>query len=231
VSVDIHRNPRDYFAIFDKAELVSADGSSSEHFQLINCKCVDTYVTVKKNQNQICWKFRKVRASLEGRRLQADFRVHDCHDWGLNPDRAATHVHPSNWRYSIVSFCLSWCLDAGQDQESSLNAIGVVLGVLVVWCVEACHILICPKLTEIVCFACYVLSATQVLTPHPRPGLYRTFLDTQQYSDTSIAQYERVFGRGFISPGGEEASATLLQQLQLTPGVRVLDVGCGIGGE
>lgn len=56
------RNPRDYFAIFDKAEVVSADGSSSEHFELINCKCVDTYVTVKKNQNQICWKFRKVRA-------------------------------------------------------------------------------------------------------------------------------------------------------------------------
>jgi hypothetical protein len=24
------------------------------------CKCVDTYVTVKKNQNQIYWKFQKV---------------------------------------------------------------------------------------------------------------------------------------------------------------------------
>jgi len=54
------RNPRDYFAIFDKAEVVSADGQSSEHFELICCKCVDTYVTVKKNQNQICWKFQKV---------------------------------------------------------------------------------------------------------------------------------------------------------------------------
>jgi cyclopropane fatty-acyl-phospholipid synthase-like methyltransferase len=76
-----------------------------------------------------------------------------------------------------------------------------------------------------------MLSVTQMMTPHPRPTLNRTFLDTQQYSDTSIAQYERVFGRGFISPGGEEASAKLLQELQLTQGLRVLDVGCGIGGE
>jgi hypothetical protein len=66
------RNPRDYFAIFDKAEVVSADGSSSEHFELINCKCVDTYVTVKKNQNQICWKFRKVRANMQGLRLTTE---------------------------------------------------------------------------------------------------------------------------------------------------------------
>ena len=32
------------------------------HFELVSCKCVDTYVRVKKNQNQICWKLRKVRA-------------------------------------------------------------------------------------------------------------------------------------------------------------------------
>ena len=31
------------------------------HFELVSCKCVDTYVRVKKNQNQICWKLRKVR--------------------------------------------------------------------------------------------------------------------------------------------------------------------------
>lgn len=24
------------------------------------CKCVDTYVTVKRNQNQICWRWSKV---------------------------------------------------------------------------------------------------------------------------------------------------------------------------
>jgi phosphoethanolamine N-methyltransferase len=53
------RNPRDYFAIFDAAQLPGADGTSA-HFELVCCKCVDTYVTVKKNQNQICWKFNRV---------------------------------------------------------------------------------------------------------------------------------------------------------------------------
>eukprot|EP00775_Hariotina_reticulata_P003093 gene3093-3372_t len=104
-----YRNPRDYFAIFDKAELLSADGSSSAHLELVCCKCVDTYVTVKKNQNQICWKFQK------------------------------------------------------------------------------------------------------------------------QYSDRSIALYERVYGRGFVSPGGAEKAAEILQQLHLQPGMKVLDVGCGTG--
>ena len=33
------------------------------HFELVSCKCVDTYVRVKKNQNQVCWKLRKVRAT------------------------------------------------------------------------------------------------------------------------------------------------------------------------
>ncbi|WIA44324.1 hypothetical protein OEZ86_007114 [Tetradesmus obliquus] len=123
-----YRNPRDYFAMFDGAELVSADSSSSCHLQLVCCKCVDTYVTVKKNQNQICWKFQKVE------------------------------------------------------------------------------------------------------TPHPRPPLYRTFLDTQQYSDASIALYEAVYGRGFVSPGGQRVSQQLLDSLELQPGMTLLDVGCGIGG-
>ena len=53
------RNPRDYFAIMDAIELREADGRFS-HWELISCKCVDTYVRLKKNQNQICWKWRKV---------------------------------------------------------------------------------------------------------------------------------------------------------------------------
>jgi hypothetical protein len=69
-----------------------------------------------------------------------------------------------------------------------------------------------------------------VVTPEPRPPLHRTFLDTQQYSDTSIALYERIFGRGFISPGGLTVSTQLLSALGLQPGMRLLDVGCGIGG-
>lgn len=35
------------------------DGQTA-HFELVNCKCVDTYVRIKRNQNQICWKWRKV---------------------------------------------------------------------------------------------------------------------------------------------------------------------------
>jgi phosphoethanolamine N-methyltransferase len=33
----------------------------------------------------------------------------------------------------------------------------------------------------------------------------RHFLDSQQYHSASIARYERVFGTGFVSPGGLEA--------------------------
>ena len=36
-------------------------GGGIAHFELINCKCIDTYVKVKRNQNQICWKWKKVR--------------------------------------------------------------------------------------------------------------------------------------------------------------------------
>lgn len=71
----------------------------------------------------------------------------------------------------------------------------------------------------------------QVVVSQPRAPLFRTFLDTQQYSDSSIAMYEAVFGPGFISPGGAVVSAELLSELQLRPSMRVLDVGCGIGGE
>lgn len=35
-----------------------------ERFELRFCKCVDTYVQVKRNQNQICWKWVKVSVVL-----------------------------------------------------------------------------------------------------------------------------------------------------------------------
>ena len=45
------RNPREYFAIFDAATCAEPDGSRAR-FELVSCKCVDTYVRVKHNQNQ-----------------------------------------------------------------------------------------------------------------------------------------------------------------------------------
>lgn len=57
-----YRNPRQYFAIVDQAKLPLPDGGLI-HFELDLCKCVDTYVAMKHNQNQICWRWRKVSRS------------------------------------------------------------------------------------------------------------------------------------------------------------------------
>lgn len=54
-----YRNPREYFRIFDECEVVQPDGRVAV-FDLVCCKSVDTYVRVKQNQNQVCWKWRKV---------------------------------------------------------------------------------------------------------------------------------------------------------------------------
>ncbi|WP_165232183.1 methyltransferase domain-containing protein [Aquisphaera insulae] len=53
-----------------------------------------------------------------------------------------------------------------------------------------------------------------------------------QYSRSSILRYEKIFGRDYISTGGHETTENLCNRLggSLRPGVRVLDVGSGIGG-
>lgn len=53
--------------------------------------------------------------------------------------------------------------------------------------------------------------------------------DHNEYDDTFVAGLEWMWGAGFLSPGGAEEVAEILQGIDLT-GKRVLDIGCGIGG-
>jgi phosphoethanolamine N-methyltransferase len=56
------------------------------------------------------------------------------------------------------------------------------------------------------------------------------YFDKRQYAKAGIAGYELVYGRNFISPGGKETSTEFLKLLGLRSGMKVLDIGCGIGG-
>ncbi|XP_075425983.1 uncharacterized protein LOC142465681 isoform X2 [Ascaphus truei] len=59
---------------------------------------------------------------------------------------------------------------------------------------------------------------------------FQQFLDNQQYSRRSILRYEKIFGEGFVSTGGLHTTQEFISMLNLQPGQRVIDVGCGIGG-
>lgn len=53
---------------------------------------------------------------------------------------------------------------------------------------------------------------------------------SSQYDLRGILRYERIFGEGFVSPGGIETTRRLCSLLWLAPEMRVLDVGSGLGG-
>jgi phosphoethanolamine N-methyltransferase len=55
-------------------------------------------------------------------------------------------------------------------------------------------------------------------------------LDHGQYETRSILRYESVYGKDFVSPGGRKLAIELIGYLELDPGSRVLDAGCGLGG-
>jgi len=65
----------------------------------------------------------------------------------------------------------------------------------------------------------------------PAPSKPR-FDNQGQYSRDSILRYEKIFGEHYISTGGAETTENLCNRLgeTLRPGIRVLDVGSGIGG-
>ncbi|KAF9671313.1 hypothetical protein SADUNF_Sadunf12G0034400 [Salix dunnii] len=67
------------------------------------------------------------------------------------------------------------------------------------------------------------------VSSHDDKGFQR-FLDNVQYKSNGILRYERVFGQGFVSTGGMETTKEFVEKLDLKPGQKVLDVGCGIGG-
>ena len=56
------------------------------------------------------------------------------------------------------------------------------------------------------------------------------FLDTNQYTEISIMHYEQIYGHNYISPGGMEVADQFISTLNLRPAMRVLDIGCGLGG-
>jgi phosphoethanolamine N-methyltransferase len=64
------------------------------------------------------------------------------------------------------------------------------------------------------------------------PAVSQSYDNNGQYSRSGILRYEKIFGAGYVSTGGPETTAYLCAKLAgaLHKGVRVLDVGSGIGG-
>src|SRR4051794_25103338 len=60
----------------------------------------------------------------------------------------------------------------------------------------------------------------------------QTYDNNGQYTRKGILRYEKIFGDGYVSTGGPETTQYLCTKLQetLRPGIKVLDVGSGIGG-
>jgi len=55
-------------------------------------------------------------------------------------------------------------------------------------------------------------------------------LDDHQYTVAGLREYEAIYGRDFVSPGGRAMTAEILNSIGWADSRRVLDVGCGLGG-
>ena len=73
---------------------------------------------------------------------------------------------------------------------------------------------------------------TTASTADTHPSSTSTYDNQGQYTRAGILRYEKVFGHGYVSTGGHETTEYLCKKLgdSLQPGVKVLDVGSGIGG-
>lgn len=76
---------------------------------------------------------------------------------------------------------------------------------------------------------CFLFQKVQ-LSSHHGFKTRKEFFDHKQYTTNGILRYERIFGHGFVSTGGAETTEKFLATLDLKPGQKVLDIGCGIGG-
>jgi len=56
------------------------------------------------------------------------------------------------------------------------------------------------------------------------------FLDEGQYQKNGILRYEKIFGKTFVSTGGETTTKEFVDSLGLKAGMKVLDIGSGTGG-
>lgn len=54
--------------------------------------------------------------------------------------------------------------------------------------------------------------------------------DADQYAPNEIRKYEAIYGRHFVSPGGETCARECIERLALATDDLVLDVGSGLGG-
>ena len=59
---------------------------------------------------------------------------------------------------------------------------------------------------------------------------FQNFLDTSQYTNKGVTRYEKIFGKYYVSTGGEQTTAKFCAEMNLQPGMKILDIGCGIGG-
>jgi phosphoethanolamine N-methyltransferase len=77
------------------------------------------------------------------------------------------------------------------------------------------------------------MSPSETATREPAAAAgAQTYDNNGQYTRSGILRYEKIFGHGYISTGGPETTDYLCAKLgpALRPGIKVLDVGSGIGG-